>query len=143
MLRLVTQATTEPVSIDIVKTRLRLDDDLDAVLPGMISAARELVERQTGYALADAEYEWTPQPDADGNARTSPLPILPATVTSDEGATPITFKTVPGPAPWALVSAVLLLIGDQIANTEAHVEKPLTVSPAVADMIFPFRDVLP
>lgn len=144
MLRIVTQATVEPLTLESAKTRLRIDDDsLDLVLPDMISAAREIVERQTGYALSDTSYEWTPEPDADGVTPTSPLPILPATVTSEADVTPIVFKCVPGPVPYALLAAMVLLVGDQIANTEANVEKPLSANPAVQDMIFPFRRVLP
>lgn len=139
MLRVVTQATVEPVTLDEAKFQLRVDDnDSDALIGALITAAREVVERQTGYALAAASYEWTPEGD-----RTDPLPILPGTATSAVGEYPILFTTSPGVVPAALKAAILLLIGDLFANREAGVEKALTENPAVQNLMFPFRRVLP
>lgn len=139
MLRTVTAAIAEPIDIAEVKFRLRIDGTaFDTYLPAMITAAREIVERQTGYALVVASYEWTPEGD-----RTTPLPIWPGTVTSEEGDYPILFTTDPGPAPEALRSAICLLVGDQLANTEANTEKLLSENPAVQNLMFPFRRVLP
>lgn len=139
MLRALTIPSPEAISIDEVKLRLRIDgDSMDTMLPGCITAAREIVERQTGYALAAVDYEWTPI-----GARISPLPICPGVVTSAAAEYPILFTTSPGPVPEALKSAVVLLVGDMIANTEAGTEKLLHENPAVQNLIFPFRRVLP
>ena len=47
MLRLITPAVSEPISVDRVKRLLRIDHDaLDEDIPGLISAARELIERR-------------------------------------------------------------------------------------------------
>src|SRR5574337_1115825 len=139
MLRAVTQATVEPVTLDEAKAHLRVDDgDSDTLIGALINAAREIVERQTGYALAAASYEWTPEGD-----RTDPLPILPGTVTSAAGEYPILFTTAPSVVPAALKAAILLLIGDLFANREAGTDKPLAENPAVQNLIWPFRRVLP
>ncbi len=138
MLYLMTAATAEPVTVAEAKSRLRFDGDaLDADISKMISAAREIVEQQTGYALADASYAWNPGGAGDV------LPIQPATVTSEAGARPILFTTTPGPAPEALRTAILLLVGDMLANTEASVPVQLHDNPAFQTMIFPYRRVLP
>lgn len=138
MLRLMTAATVEPVTVADAKLRLRIDGDaLDAAIRDMITSAREIVELQTGYALAEASYEWTPVgPIGD-------LPIQPAVIVSEVGATPIVFRTQPGPAPQALRSAVILLVGDLLANTEASSESQLIENPAFQTLIFPYRRVLP
>src|SRR5574337_835663 len=101
MLRAVTQATVEPVTLDEAKAHLRVDDgDSDTLIGALINAAREIVERQTGYALAAASYEWTPEGD-----RTDPLPILPGTVTSAAGEYPILFTTAPSVVPQAFITS--------------------------------------
>lgn len=139
MLRIVTAATSEPVSLDEARRHVRADGhEFDQVLPGLISAAREMVEQQTGYALAVASYEWTP---VDEDCTTTPL--HPATVTSDEDETPILFTTAPGPLPAALRAAVLLIVGDLLAHTSAQSDKELTPNPAVQNLIFPYRRVRP
>jgi hypothetical protein len=141
MLRVVTQAAadTEPVTLAEAKLHLRADGgDSDTLISALITAAREVVERQTGYALAATSYEWTPEGD-----RTEPLPILPGTVTSGLGVYPILFATVPGVTPAALKAAILLLVGDLFTNTEAGTEKVLAENPAVQNLMFPFRRVLP
>lgn len=139
MLRVTTAATIEPITVDDVKVILRLDDTgFDSVLPAMIAAAREIVEQQTGLALATATYEWTPVAD-----RTEPLPLLPATVTSDAGIYPIMVQTTATMAPAALKAAMYLLVGDMLANTEASTEQALIENPAFERLIAPYRRVLP
>lgn len=138
MLRVVTAATTEPVTLAEAKAHVYATHDSDDALIGsLITAAREIVERQTGYALAQADYAWTPVGD-----RTSPLPIEPGTVTSAALEVPILFTTNPGAAPAALKAAILLLVGDLYANREASGAK-LEENPAVQTMMFPYRRVLP
>ncbi|CAM5220396.1 hypothetical protein CDEF62S_00641 [Castellaniella defragrans] len=138
MLRVTVAATVEPITVDNVKVILRLDDTaFDTVLPAMIAAAREIVEGQTGLALATATYEWTPEA-----GRTEPLPLLPATVTSAEGVYPITIQTSATVAPAALKAAMYLLVGDMLANTEASTEQALVENPAFERLIAPHRRVL-
>jgi hypothetical protein len=138
MLRLVTAATTEPVSVAEARLQVRATaDEFDAILPRLITAAREVVEQQTGYALAAASYEWTPEGD-----NIDP-PIKPATVTSAVDVTPVLFTTAPGPAPAALKQAILLMVSDLLKNTDANAERELAPNPAFENLIFPYRRVLP
>lgn len=138
MLRLVTAATEEPVTLAEARAQLAvLHSAHDAMIDSLITAARELVERLTGYALAEASYEWTPE-----GGRTEPLPILPATVDSAEGDYPIVFTTNPGPAPEALKRAILLVAGDLFENREAGGSK-IEENPAFQRLTFPFRRILP
>ncbi|MBB4126224.1 hypothetical protein GGR77_001514 [Xanthomonas translucens] len=138
MLRLVTAAAEEPVTLaDAKKHLVVLHDADDTLIAAFITAAREVVEQQTGYALATATYDWTPV----GDGR-SPLPIEPAQLDSAPDAYPVRFTTTPGPAPAALRAALLLLVGDLYANREAAVEG-LTENPAFARLTFPFRRILP
>jgi hypothetical protein len=138
MLRIVEAATAEPVSLDEARRQVRADGtEFDKILPGLITAAREIVELQTGYALAEASYEWTPEGD-----ETTP-PILPATVDSEEGASPIEFTTNPGPIPGALRQAILLLVRDLLDNPGATSEKALQENPAFQNLVFPYRRILP
>ena len=98
-LRLVTAATEdgEPVSLQEAKRHMVvLHDADDLLIRGFITAAREVVEQQTGYALATATYDWTPV----GTDRTE-LPIEPAEVVSGPDDYPIRITTKPGPAPAA------------------------------------------
>ena len=139
MLRLITAATKEPVSVEQAKRLLHIDHAaLDEEIPGVISAAREIVERRTGYALAEASYEWTPV-----GGRVDPLPIWPGLITSDAGVYPILFSAKPGPAPWALKLAIVMLVGDLLENPEGGGEKVLHQNPAFAKLVFPFTRVLP
>ena len=80
MLRVVTPATTEPVTVDDVKAHLRVTHAADdALLTAQITAAREYIEAFTGLALAGVEYSW--HPEARGYAGWRPaLPLWPATV---------------------------------------------------------------
>lgn len=62
MLRLVTAATTEPVTLAEVKAHLRVTHDEDDTLLGaQITSAREVIEAETGVALVEAEYLWAPE----------------------------------------------------------------------------------
>lgn len=136
MLRRVSQTDpAEPLTIGEVKDMLRIDDDdFDTQLPLFIAAAREVVEQQTGWALVDAEYEWTPVGE-----RRDPLPLLPATVTSAEGAYPLKLTTQAGPAPAALKVAIVLLVGEIIKNPEALITDDMIESPAFQRLVFPYR----
>lgn len=139
MLRILVAATTEPVTLDEAKLHLRDDSDArDGLISASITAAREVVERQTGYALAEAQYEWTPVGD-----RRDPLPLIPGEVTSEENVYPILFTSKPGPVPAALKAAILLLVSDIIVNTEATTDKALLENPAFQRLIFPYRRALP
>lgn len=81
MLRVVTPAVAEPVTVEDVKAHLRVTHAADdALIAAQITAAREHVEAFTGLALVAATYSW--QPSAQGYAGWRPdLPLLPATVT--------------------------------------------------------------
>ncbi|MDF3851357.1 head-tail connector protein [Achromobacter denitrificans] len=139
MLRMITAPTGEPVDTAFVKTLLRIDDDaFDTVLPALISTAREVVERQTGYALADAVYAWEPV-----GARSAPLPIRPAVVTSAEGTRPIVFRVEPGVVPESLKLAITMLVGDFILKPEATTEKIVAENPALKRILFAHSVVLP
>lgn len=136
MLRRVSQTDpAEPLTIGEVKDMLRIDDsDFDMQLPLFIAAAREVVEQQTGWALVDAEYEWTPVGE-----RRDPLPLLPATVTSVEGVYPLKLMTQAGPAPAALKVAIVLLVGEILKNPEALITDDMIESPAFQRLVFPYR----
>ena len=136
MLRCVsTSSTVEPITLGEIKDLLRIDDEsFDAQLPLLISTAREVVERQTGWALVTADYEWTPIGD-----RRTPLPLLPAQLTSDADAYPLEFSTVPGPIPPPLKIAIALLVGEMIKNPEASVSERVTENPAFQRAIWPYR----
>lgn len=57
--RLITPPTVEPVSLSEAKAHLRLlpeQEEDNAVVHGMISAARRLVEQRLGIAIATAQY---------------------------------------------------------------------------------------
>lgn len=138
MLRLITAATAEPVSLAEAKLHLRTTSTArDTLISTFITAAREEVEQKTGYGLADAVWEWTPVCPRDE------LPILPAAITSAEDVEPITFKVAPGPAPAALKAAILLRVADLVAHAEAGTAEPLGENPAFDSLIFPFRRVRP
>ena len=139
-LRLVTAATEdgEPVSLQEAKRHMVvLHDADDLLILGFITAAREVVEQQTGYALATATYDWTPV-----GADRSELPIEPAEIVSGPDDYPVRITTKPGPAPAALKAAVLLLAADLYANREA-VTEGLSENPAVDRLTFPYRRFRP
>lgn len=81
MLRVVTPAVAEPVTVADVKAHLRVTHAADdALIAAQITSAREHVEAFTGLALVVATYSW--QPSAQGYAGWRPaLPLLPAAVT--------------------------------------------------------------
>lgn len=166
MLIPVTPATVEPVTLDEAKAHLRvIHDGDDTRIAALISAAREVVESNTGRALAAASYRWV----TDLAAPVS-LPLWPAAVTevseldasdtrvvldvadytfdADRGvlridhtarALNVMFDVDPDHVPAALKAAILLIVGELYENTEASTDKPLTESPAVARLIYPHR----
>lgn len=140
MLRTLTPATDEPVSLTEAKAHLVVIHDADDALIGaFITAAREIVERTTGYAMVEASYEWTPV-----GAGRSPLPIEPGTVTSSPDDYPVLFTTRPDPLPGPLRAATLLVLGDLYSNREGMVVGATGVeNPTVARLMFPYRRVLP
>lgn len=140
MLRTLTPATEEPVSLSEAKAHLVVIHDADDdLISAFVTAARESVERTTGYALVEATYEWTPVGE-----RRVPLPIEPAIVDSEPDAYPVKFTTKPGPLPGPLRAAVLLLLGDLYANREAVVAgTQLAENPTLDRLMFPYRRVLP
>jgi uncharacterized phiE125 gp8 family phage protein len=65
---LLTAPTVEPVTADSVRMALRIDDDrFDEQLPGLITAAREVAEHETGRRLVQQtwRYSLTDWPCAD------------------------------------------------------------------------------
>jgi len=139
MLRLVTPASAEPVQLEEMKIHLRETSNArNALIGTYITAAREVVELQSCYALAEATYDWTPEATTYDR-----LPICPAEVSSEPDARPVRFTTRPGPAPAALKVAVMLLAADMLANPEADAQKVLSESPLLQRLIFPYRRILP
>ncbi|MNM24930.1 Phage gp6-like head-tail connector protein [compost metagenome] len=140
MLRVVVPANKEPVSLEMAKKHLRVDTSADdSLIELLITAGREVVEQQTGYALVEATYEWSPT----GPSCERP-PIEPSTITSGEGVFPIRFVTTPGETPAALRAAILLLVGDTYAIREAGITGTIHVeNPAVDRLTFPYRRFLP
>jgi len=64
-----TQPTVEPVSLTEAKAQLSLlpeQTDDDALIVGLIAAARRLVERRLGLALAPQQLRARYEPDGDG-----------------------------------------------------------------------------
>lgn len=138
MLRTLTPAATEPVSLEEAKAHLLVVHGADDLLIGaLVNAARETVERLTGFALVEASYEWTPEGE-----RRDPLPIWPGDVTSAEGDYPVLFTTRPGPLPAPLKAAVLLLVADLYEHREASGDA-VVENPVFDRLIWPYRRTLP
>lgn len=136
MLYITTAATVEPITLAQAKAHLRVSHDGDdSLITAIIPAAREIVELETGRALAIASYEWTP--DCDGQTQ---LPLAPVTVTSADGVTPVAFTTVPAVVPAALIAAMLLLIGDMYENAEATITAvSVAENKALGRLMWPYR----
>lgn len=162
MLTVTTPATVEPVTLAEAKAHLRLiHTDDDAMVSGLISAAREAVELRTGLALAAAGYLWAPP--RFGGA----LPLWPATVTAvtqwdGSARVPVTDSRVdeargrlvlgdyceaqvaftadpPASIPAALKASILLIVGELYENAEAATEKALADNPALDRLCWPYR----
>ena len=126
---------TEPLTPAEVKQMLRIDEDeFDTQLPLLMAAAREVVEQQTGWALVEADYEWTPVGE-----RREPLPLWPASVTSGDADYPILFTTEAAPVPAALKVAIVLLVGEILKNPEAVITDDMIENPAFQRLVFPHR----
>lgn len=165
MLRTVTAATVEPVSVLEAKAHMRVTHSADDTLIGrLITSAREWVEAETGVALADAEYVWSSERVGYYGYRAS-MPLWPATldtVTYWDGEARadiepddylledargvltlgthsdprVTFTTAPDPIPEALKTAILLRVQ---ADYEAPPEDAEKFRAAASHMAFPFR----
>lgn len=168
MLRTITPATEEPVSLDEAKAHLRVthshDDDL---ITSLITASREVVESATGVALAEAEYIWAPERSGSYAWRPA-LPLWPATVdevthydgdarvaievddyrfdalrgvlTIGQHAEPeVAFTTVPDAVPAALKAAMLLLVADLYEHRGGVIAGGIESNPAAARLIWPYR----
>lgn len=56
----ITAPAVEPVTLAEVKDHCRVEHDLDdALIEGLITAARELVEQRTGRALITQQWQWS------------------------------------------------------------------------------------
>lgn len=170
MLIVTTPAVAEPISLADAKAHLRVvHSGDDTLIAGLISTAREHVERYTGRALAVASYTY-----ASTDETAWALPLCPATisaatymrggtrvplpaytydaarneVTLDSGAAldgdriNYDFTTAPTaglPAP--LRSAMLLLIGDLYENAEGQITAvSVAENPTLVRLMFPFRE---
>lgn len=165
MLRVVTPATAEPLTVEDVKAHLRVTHAADdALLAAQITAAREHVEAFTGLALVAASYAW--HPEGVGRPGWRPrLPLLPADVTevsyydgaarvvaladdyrwdADRGAltlgtwsaATVQFTTAPDNVPQALLSAIKLRVQ---AEYEADPEDAERLRDAAERIAWPWR----
>jgi hypothetical protein len=134
MLIALTKPDKEPVTLAEAKLHLHQDSDAsDALITSHITAAREVIELETGCALVEVAYSWMPE----GEGRE--LPLTPAKITSPPNELPILFTTYGFTVmPAALKAAILLMVGDLMENREASSSKSLTVNPAVRRLIDPF-----
>lgn len=146
------------------------DSSSDTLIGALITAAREAVEQNTGRALAAAEYRHASEEeigvlnrlplwpvdsvsevsyaDADG-AR---VVIDPADYVVDGDRSTVAlvppngdrlsvdFAVAPAHVPVALKQAILLVIGDMLANTEATITgETVADNPAVDRLLYPYR----
>jgi uncharacterized phiE125 gp8 family phage protein len=75
-----TQPTVEPVSLADAKAQLSLlpeQTDDDGLIVGLISAARRLVERRMGLALAPQQLRARYEPEGNSSPREVELPVAP------------------------------------------------------------------
>jgi uncharacterized phiE125 gp8 family phage protein len=168
MLITVTAATVEPVTLAEAKAHLRvIDDSDDAMIGGMITSAREVVEASTGRALAAASYRWASERSIEVATRLPLWPISAVTAVSyldgevrravddytvdldrsmlvlaspSGTALNVEFDTTPEQIPAALKAAILLLVGDLYENAEAtFVGTIVAENPTVRRLIWPHR----
>lgn len=168
MLRIVTPATTEPVTLAEAKEHLRvIHSDDDALIAAQIKSARELVELETGVALVAAEYVWAPEhPPRCGYVASVPLwPATVSGVTYWDGTTQaaltadrytlddfrgyltlgsysrpqVTFTTVPGVVPESLKSAIKLRV---MAEYEADADEAAKLRDAATRIAWLHRRTL-
>lgn len=172
MLTVTAAAVAEPISLAEAKAHLRVFGSADdTLIGGLISTAREHVERYTGRALAVASYTF-----ASTDETAWALPLWPATIsaaTYNRGGTRVPlpaytydvtrneitldsgaaldgdrvnyeFTTAPTaslPAP--LRSAMLLLIGDLYENAEGTITGvSVEANPTLVRLMFPFRETI-
>ena len=168
MLRIVTPATVEPVTLTEAKEHLRvIHADDDTLLSAQITSARELVELETGVALVAAEYMWAPE-QAPRCGYIANIPLWPATVdgvTYWDGTTQaamdadayllddfrgsltlgsyarprVTFTTVPGTVPESLKSAIKLRV---MAEYEADADEAAKLRDAATRVAWLHRRTL-
>lgn len=92
-LSLVTDATEEPVSLDELKSHLRLDiDDDDAYLAGCITAARHWVEGQTKRSILTKTYDYSIDYDWSWNGYSYRIDLPLNPVKSISGTSPEVFS---------------------------------------------------
>lgn len=165
MLATVTPAATEPVTLDEAKAHLRVVHSFDdQLISSLITSAREVVELNTGRALAEAGYLWA----SDSGRFPVELPLWPietlsaVTYADDAGVRhPITdyvfdvnrsvlaftagtdrrslnveFTTSPAVVPEALKSAIKLRVQ---AEYESEVDQVAKIIEAAERIEFRFR----
>lgn len=87
MLIVTTAATVEPVTVAEAKAHLReTGTENDTLIGGLITAAREAVEMNTGRALAAAAYRWASEDDIEVLMHLPLWPVATVTAVSYEDA---------------------------------------------------------